>query len=143
MKYVKLGIFCVFVGCTQPAASDQAKHDLVAIVLQYHEFVDANKAGPADLDEFLLFRNPYQNLPGNAASSERCKAALQSGNYVVVWSFNVAEDLSQNGELILAYHKDTPEHGGYVGFADGHARILTAEEFANTPKAGSKESDER
>ena len=143
MKYVALGIVCVCVGCTQPGSSDETKRDLMTVVLQYHQFVDANKVGPASRDELLSFRDPYDNLPGNAARSERCKAALQSDKYAVIWSYNVAEDLSRNSQLILAYHKDVPEQGGYVAFADGHAQILTAEEFTNTSKAVSTDSNSR
>lgn len=122
-------------GCTPPGSSDEAKADLMSIVLQYHQFVSERAAAPGDAADLMEFVDPYGNLPGNAAASSRSKTALESGEYVVLWSYDVTADFSRNGETVLAYHRDVPQRGGYVGFADGMVKLLTAEQFAAAPKA--------
>jgi hypothetical protein len=52
-----------------------------------------------------------------------------------MWSFDVAQNLDQNGGLILAYHKDVSTHGGYVAFADGTTELLNEDQFEATHKA--------
>jgi len=126
MKILLVVITLLIAGCSKPPAqSIQARADLKAIVLQYHQYVDEIKRPPANVDELATFEDPYASIAEmNKESSLRCTTALRSGDYEVVWSYNVAEDLARNETVILAWHKSVPAEGGYTGFADGSARLL-------------------
>lgn len=133
-----LPLVLVGAGCSgSPSQSFRAKADLGAIAMEYHWYVDVHRKPPANMQELVSFKNPYTSLSGNQSSSSRATAALQSGDYVVLWSYNVAKDLAQNGNYILAYHKGVPTEGGYVAFADSSTRKLSRAQFAATPKAPS------
>ena len=126
-----LGAFFLCVsGCAElPGKSVENKRDLQAIGLQYHEYVAEFERAPPSLKDLAEFEGRY-----NPENNTRCKSALKTDEYVVIWSYDVAKDLSRNGNLILAYHKAVPENGGYVCFADGAVELLTREQFEATAK---------
>ncbi|TWU20632.1 hypothetical protein Pla52o_45100 [Novipirellula galeiformis] len=136
MRVISAFVILTLTGCTKPPAeSAQAKADLGSIVLQYHQYVGEHREPPTHIDELAEFEAPFGWLQGNATVSSQCTTSLRSGNYVVIWSYNIAEDLQRNESVILAYHRDVPTSGGYVAFADGRARSLNKEQFAATDKA--------
>ncbi|PHS13768.1 MAG: hypothetical protein COA78_06675 [Blastopirellula sp.] len=125
------GLLILCSGCGESKEDLLTKIDLQHIGLQYHNFIDIYKSVPTDEEHFLSYDDPY----GFKEGQQVCKAALDSGNYVVLWSYDVRLDLKNNSQVILGYQKDVPEKGGYVLFADGSAKKLTKEEFTGTSKA--------
>jgi hypothetical protein len=126
MKLAFIASLLFLVGCAQhPSYSLQTEFDLMSIAFQYHAYMGEHKQHPADEEALASFQDPHSNLPANKRTSETSSKALRSGHYVVNWG------TSLNGAFILAYHKDVPQHGGFVAFADGRVRELTKDEFVS------------
>lgn len=121
-------------GCGHASETEDAKDALKAIGFRYHSFSHANGRPPADLEEFVAFSDPAGDLLMNADLQATGDTALAGGEYVVNWSVDIT-GTSEDRNRILAYHKEVPEHGGYVCYGLGEVKKLTAEEFASEPQA--------
>ena len=59
--------------------------------------------------------------------------ALESNDFVVFWGVNT-DQVPTAASTILAYHKNAQDNAGFVLFADGSVRKVTAQEFSSIPK---------
>ena len=124
-----------------PSHTMQCQGDLLAIVMQYHMYFDTYGAPPVNAEELASFEDAFDTLPSHQQRRSRCIAALDSGDYVISWSYDLREGLDRNAEFILAYHRDVPDAGGYVVYADAMVKLVTASEFASASKASSMQAD--
>jgi hypothetical protein len=113
---------CTALGCGRGGGGGRndpaATADLTQIGLGYHNYLDRNRKGPANAEEFRPYLGdnpgPYQGL--------------KDGRYVFIWNARLSDNPDTH-EVVLAYHKDVPSQGGPVLFMDGSTRNLTADEF--------------
>jgi hypothetical protein len=114
-----------------PAAGDAADrtkktNDLKQIGLAYHNCVGANNKPPARVEDLEPF---YEK-------DAKITAALKDGTYVFFYNVKPTDMTQGTSNTILGYEKDAPTKGGVVLFGDASVKVLTAEEFAKTAKAG-------
>jgi hypothetical protein len=103
-------------------------NDLKAIVLAYHNCLDATRKPPGKPDDLA----PYLK------DDPKVLNALRAGQYVVLWNSTIQGMVNGTSNTILAYEKDAPTKGGVVAMADGVVKTMTAQEFQAAPKAPGK-----
>jgi prepilin-type processing-associated H-X9-DG protein len=54
---------------------------------------------------------------------------FSADGYTVVMGVYIAEMMVGTSNFMLAFPRSAEQEGGQVGFADGHVRVITAEEF--------------
>ena len=103
-----------------------AKRDLMELGLQFHNhhFMSGKQS---DLE----------------AKSSEAKKIIESGNYVLLPGIDMDSSNFERHDIIVAYHKDTPNKGGYALNGDGSVDLYTIEEFqkAQKPVSNSNPSD--
>jgi hypothetical protein len=117
-------------------AAERARrnNDLKQIGLAYHNFFDSQKGkrGPASAAELQALS------AGDPQAQAVMGMAGPGGPYTVIWDVNIAEVAKgPNGMsgTILGYETKVPKEGGLVLMVDGSTRMMTAQEFAQTPQA--------
>jgi hypothetical protein len=102
------------------------KSNLQIIALAYHNLADSNaeRSGPKNVEELQKAFKP------DAAAIQRVK----DGELVVRWGLRLPGDFPEGtSNTVLAYEKNAPTKGGAVVMGDGQFRMMTAEEFNNSP----------
>ena len=111
-------------------AADRTKrlNELKIVGLAIASFQDANKRGPANLDEL----GPQLRL-----FSPEVEQRIRKGEIVVVWNAGGFIEQPQGGSQVLIAWESKPEPNGsrLVVYMDSHAEILTEQEFQQKPKA--------
>ncbi|MEM7479322.1 MAG: hypothetical protein AAF483_30430 [Planctomycetota bacterium] len=129
MKNVLISFFAVVLlantsGCADPAFSSSTKNDMKQIGMYYVSHTVTHGAPPASKEEFV-------------EKTPEAKEIVESGDYVIQWGYDIdGDDRTNRSSMVLAYHKDVPELGGFVTLADASAKVVTKEEFASMSKAG-------
>jgi len=122
-------------GCGRGAAETQASLDLATMNLQYHWFQSTYDRPPRSAEELLAFENPYSALPANREDQDRCRVALLSGRYVVIWGVSFSGMEPQTHPAIYMYEKRAATKGGVVCYPFQPIKVMTAAEFARATKA--------
>jgi len=132
VRYILLFTACLvlFSGCSGGSSGGDPETDLMMISILYAMHISRNGAPPANMEQLVEFEEKWTR--DSAATGYH--TALHSGNYVINWSVDTSEESPAGGTTVLAYQKDTPETGGFVAFADGDIRKLSAAEFAEVNK---------
>jgi hypothetical protein len=122
----------VFVIALTVAASgcgdtQKVSNDLKRLGTAYVNYCDATgkaPTGPKDLE-------PYYERDAKLTQ------ALDSGQYVFLWNVSFRDLIKGSGTsaTVVAYEKDVPARGGMVLMGDSSVRRMTAQEFAQAPKA--------
>jgi hypothetical protein len=132
MRLCTVFLMLFAIGCGKPEGSTfENKHNLKLIALQFYEFqgqMDSknHNRGPSSAAEFLStaqYDVPYVD--------PMCRKVVESGQYIFIWDYNLADDRLRNESTILAYHTSVPKSGGYALYADGSVKIITSEQFAS------------
>jgi hypothetical protein len=122
-------VVAVLLGCggIQKAAQKARTHNqLMQIGLAYQNYHDQNRRSPSGTAEL----QPFGLTPD-------ATAALQSGQFVVVWDADWDAMFKGQGtsRYVLGYESTAPASGGLVLMADGSINQATAAEFNAWPKA--------
>jgi hypothetical protein len=112
----------------QAAQKQKERNDLLQIGLIYHNYNDANKKGPATLDDLVKFTQ--QSDPTAAL----VVADLQSGKYVIYLGVDITKLPDGATNTVLGYGANVPTAGGPVLMADASTKEMTAAEFAAAKK---------
>jgi hypothetical protein len=102
------------------------ENDLKQIALAYHDCLSTGRPPSKPEDLYGLLEGP-QTSPSQG---------LASGKYVVFWNARIENMPQGTSNTVLGYYKDVPTAGGPVMMGDGGTRVMTAEEFKASPKAG-------
>jgi len=123
------GVLVIALTVTASGCGDNQKvtNDLKRIGLAYHDYCDSTRkapTGPKDLE-------PYYERDAKLTQ------ALDSGQYVFYWNVRIEDMIKGAGtsNTVIAYEKDVPTKGGLVLIGDTSVRRMTAQEFAQAPKA--------
>jgi hypothetical protein len=99
-------------------AADPTANDLKEILLAYHNYFDKSKgAAPtkaADMAEFL---------------QKGALSHLEDKSVVFIYGVTLREMVQGTSNTVLAYEKNVPTKGGWVGFGDGSVKRMSADEF--------------
>lgn len=122
-------------GCsTKERATTLQSRDLRELGLLYHNYcAEVHAAGPRDAADL--------NKAGGLGPE--LDAALRSGDYVLLWQVNLARvaRAGNHSDLVLGWHKDTPEAGGTVLMGDGVVLLMTSAEFNAAKRAPTGKAD--
>ena len=87
-------------------------------------YCSSNNPPPANADELIDFVET-----GDNPLHQDAIPALRNRELVVQWSVNAVAGATQP-DLVLAYYKDIPQNGGYVGFLDGKVQRVSSADFS-------------
>jgi hypothetical protein len=129
-----LTVVAILLGCggiqkaiQEEQKKQQRRDQLDAIATAYFDFrTDNNEQSPsqvADLEKYL------QPEP---------LAALNNGEFLVVWDADFDGMKKGKETYVLAYESAAPTSGGFVLMADEDVKEMTAAEFNAAPKAPTK-----
>jgi hypothetical protein len=105
------------------------QNDFKQLGLAYHNFYDARKRGPANVDELAPF---FDN-------DARLKQALQQGQYVFHWNMGLNQMPQGTSNTILAYERDPDAAGNrVVVMGDATPKIMGKADFEAALKAQGK-----
>lgn len=106
----------LFCGCSpKPSSQKKAMLDLKILGLEYHNVVASG----------FVPQTPEQL----SERSRDASIALADGNYVMLCGLNLKESKEPTSSIIIGYHKDTPQQGGYALYGDGSVELLTKSQF--------------
>ena len=106
----------LFCGCTpKPSSQKKAMLDLKILGLEYHNVVSSG----------FIPQTPEQL----SERSQEASNVIADGNYVMLCGLNLKESTEPTSSIIIGYHKDTPQLGGYALYGDGSVDLLTKSEF--------------
>lgn len=121
-------IACVFALSTFGCRGDELKFDLQSIAIAYTSF-SLKGRGPADAEDL------QSAFKAKSTSLERALQRARSGEIVVRWGLRCPEDFPEGmSQTVLAYEKDVPTRGGSVVMADSTFRVMTPEQFKDSPQ---------
>jgi hypothetical protein len=112
-------------GFQKAAQQNQRNNQLKQIGVMYINYHDVNMKGPSGPQDLRQFANDAPDA----------FAALQGGQFTIIWNVKMVEQKDGTSNTILGYEPSAPQSGGLVLFADGAVRTLSAQEFASAPKA--------
>jgi len=115
-------------GLQQAGQKNKNTNTLKEIGLMYHAYHDMNGKGPSGL----------QDLQQLASTCPDGYAGLQSGQFVLIWNVKIPEMVQGTSNTVLGHEAAAPNSGGLVLMGDGSVRTMTAQEFAQAPKAQPK-----
>jgi hypothetical protein len=115
-------------GLQQAAQKNKNNKTLKEIGLMYHAYHDMYNKGPSGMQDLQQLASQYPDG----------YAGLQSGQFVLIYGGKLQEMIQGTSNTVLGYEAAVPNSGGLVIMADGAVRQMTAQEFANAPKAQPK-----
>ena len=124
-----LAVLSCIVACgslRQSAARQKTSNDLKQLGLAYHNFIDANKKGPANSAEWLSKAGPE-----DAALIQQTGPG---GKYTMFWGVQISKLPQGSNNTVLGHESTVPSQGGLVLMCDASVRQMTATEFAAAPK---------
>jgi len=136
MRYMLLFFGLILGGCAAPEGSTiDNQVDLRAVGLAYLNYSEFAKQPPLDAAT-LLSSDAMELMDTGVMGADRCRAALASGKYTILWGFDVMVDPMESHRVILGYHVAVPQLGGAVLYANGSVKVLTREQFAASRLVG-------
>jgi len=119
-----LVVICLLSGCGIQEAGLRAKRrkenfdDLKAYAQAYMNVSQRFQRAPKSWEELQ-----------EAGLDPGIRDRLSAGGYTVVMGVYIAQMMVGSNNFMLVFPRTAGQEGGQVGFADGHVREITAEEF--------------